>query len=109
MTSAHRRPTAERLIDTRAFDLLSLTLALVLGLHSPHLPWWLVIALAFILGCRWWQRRQHVGRVPRWLKLPLLALLTLAVVARYGNIFGREPGTALAVGLLVLNAPIGWR
>jgi transglutaminase-like putative cysteine protease len=103
MTSAHRRPTAERLIDTRAFDLLSLTLALVLGLHSPHLPWWLVIALAFILGCRWWQRRQHVGRVPRWLKLPLLALLTLAVVARYGNIFGREPGTALAVGLLVLK------
>lgn len=103
MTPARPRPIAERPIDTRAFDLLSLTLALVLGLHSPHLPWWLVIALAFILGCRWWQRRRHVGRVPRWLKLPLLALLTLAVVARYGNIFGREPGTALAIGLLVLK------
>mgnify|MGYP003707192249 FL=1 len=103
MTPRPPRPPSERPIDTRAFDLLSLTMALVLGLHSPHLPWWLVIALALILGWRWWQRRQQVGRVPRWLKLPLLVLLTLAVIVQYGNIFGREPGAALAVGLLVLK------
>jgi hypothetical protein len=100
---APRRKPAERPIDTRAFDLLSLTMALVLGLHSPHLPWWLDVMLALILGWRWWQRRRLAGRVPGWLKLPLLALLTLAVIAQYGNIFGREPGTALAVGLLILK------
>ena len=90
-------------INQRAFDLLSLTLALVLGVHAPHLPWWLTTLLAIVLGWRWWQRRQHIGRVPRWLKLPLLALLTFGVIAWYGSLFGREPGTALAVGLLILK------
>jgi len=103
VTPRRPRPPSERPIDTRAFDLLSLTMALVLGLHSPHLPWWLTVALALMLGWRWWQRRQRVGRVPRWLKLPLLALLTAAVIVQYGNIFGRAPGTALAVGLLILK------
>lgn len=87
----------------RAFDLLSLTIAVVVCVHAPHLPWWLTIVLAVTLGGRWWQRRQSWGRVPRWLKLPALVLLTLAVVANYGGIFGREPGAALAVGLLVLK------
>ncbi len=103
MTPARRRKPADLPIDTRAFDLLSLTMALVLGLHAPHLPWWLDMALALTLGWRWWQRRGQSGRVPRWLKLPLLALLTLAVIVHYGSIFGRAPGTALAVGLLVLK------
>lgn len=103
MTPARRRKPAELPIDTRVFDLLSLTMALVLGLHAPHLPWWLDMALALTLGWRWWQRRRQSGRVPRWLKLPLLTLLTLAVIVHYGSIFGRAPGTALAVGLLVLK------
>ena len=90
-------------IDQRTFDLLSLSMAFVLVLHAPHLPWWLSIALALMLGGRWWQRRQQAGRVPRWLKLPLLAMLTLAVIVYYGSVFGREPGTALAVGLLILK------
>jgi hypothetical protein len=98
LTAASQRP-----IDARAFDLLSITLAMVLGLHAAHMPWWLVAALSVVLGWRWWQRRQRVGRVPRWLKLPLLVLLTLAVILQYGNIFGREPGAALTVGLLVLK------
>ena len=98
------RPEATRRpIDARAFDLLSLTLAMVLGLHAAHMPWWLVAALSLVLGWRWWQRKQRVGQVPRWLKLPMLVLLTLAVVLQYGNIFGREPGAALAAGLLVLK------
>lgn len=104
MTSAApRHARAESPINTRAFDLLSLTIAFVLGLHAAHLPWWLDIALALTLGWRWWQRRLHTRRVPRWLKLPLLVLLTLAVLAQYGNIFGREPGAALVVGLLILK------
>jgi protein-glutamine gamma-glutamyltransferase len=99
----HRKEPRPPSIDTRAFDLLSLTMALVLGLHASHLPWWLDVAMASTLAWRWWQRRQRVGRVPRWLKLPLLVLLTLAVIVQYGGIFGREPGVALAVGLLILK------
>lgn len=103
MTHTPAKSARDHPVDTHAFDLLGLTMAMVLGLHAPHLPWWLVAALAVTLGWRWWQRRRMAGRVPRWLKLPLLALLTLAVTMQYGSIFGREPGTALAVGLLILK------
>jgi transglutaminase-like putative cysteine protease len=103
MSRPPRGKSTEPPIDSRAFDLLCLTLLLVLGLHAMHLPWWLDLALALVLGWRWWQRRQQSGRVPRWIKLPMLALLTLAVVVSYGNIVGREAGAALAVGLLVLK------
>lgn len=99
-----RRVSVELPIDKRPFDLLSITVALVLLVHMPHLPQWLSIALVLTLGWRCWQRRQRQsGRVPAWLKLPLLGLLTLAVIVSYGNLFGREPGTALAIGLLVLK------
>lgn len=103
MTRAARMTAVAPAVDRRSFDLLSLTMALVLALHAVRLPWWLSGALALTLGWRWWQRRGHGGRVPRWLKLPLLALLTLAVIVQYGSIFGRAPGTTLAVGLLILK------
>lgn len=90
-------------VSTRSFDLMALALAAVLALHAPHLPWWLTAALAPLLALRWWLRRHHQGRVPAWLKLPLLAALLLAIVVWYGNIFGQAPGAALAVGLLVLK------
>lgn len=91
-------------LDRRAFDLLCLTIATVLALHTPHLPWWLSVALALLLALRWWQRRQHGTRIRWWLRLPLTLLLPVAVLITYGTIFGRLPGTALAVGLLVLKA-----
>ena len=90
-------------VDARTLDLLSLTTVMVLGVHAAHLPWWLSSALALLLAARWWQRRRQAGPVARWIKLPLLVLLTLAVIGFYGSIFGREPGTALGVGLLVLK------
>jgi transglutaminase-like putative cysteine protease len=98
-----RRPSDEPVLDARAFDLLSLTMACVLGVHAAHLPWWLTAALAVVLAVRWWQRRRHGARPPLLLKLPLIGLLAVAVVFSYGTIFGREPGSALAVGLLVLK------
>ncbi|RDJ00620.1 DUF3488 domain-containing protein [Dyella solisilvae] len=97
----HRKPVAP--IDSRAFDLLCLTVAVVLGVHAPHLPLWLSAALAIVLALRWRQRRQSGGRAPLYLKLPLVALLSAAVIFHYGSLFGREPGAALAVGLLVLK------
>jgi len=103
MNAASRATSVAPPIDSRTFDLLSLTTALVLALHTPHLSLWLSATLALILGWRWWQRRRQSGRVPGWLKIPMLALLTLAVIAQYGSVFGRAPGTALAVGLLILK------
>jgi protein-glutamine gamma-glutamyltransferase len=90
-------------IGERAFDLLCLTVAVVLAVHAPHVPFWLSGALAAILGLRWWQRRRYGGRAPVYLKLSLVALLAALVIFQYGNLFGREPGAALAVGLLVLK------
>lgn len=98
----HRHP-GEPALDGRAFDLLCLTMACVLGVHAAHLPWWLATALALVLGVRWWLRQHHGTPPPRLVKLPLLALLGVAVIFSYGTIFGQEPGSALAVGLLVLK------
>ncbi|MFC4761501.1 transglutaminase TgpA family protein [Dyella koreensis] len=103
MIRLRRTPRNEIPLDGRAFDLLCLTAAVVLGLHASHLPPWLSAALATVLGLRWWQRRRQRGRAPIYLKLPLVALLAATVIFHYGNIFGREPGSALAVGLLVLK------
>lgn len=90
-------------LDGRPFDLLCLTVAVVLAVHAPHMPVWLSAALAATLGARWWQRRRFGGRAPIALKVPLVALLSGAVIFHYGSLFGREPGAALAVGLLVLK------
>ncbi len=96
-----RKPHAP--LTTRAFDLLCLTVLVVLAVHVSHLPYWLSAALGATLGLRWWQRRRRGGRAPLYLKLPLIVLLSLGVIFHYGSLFGREPGAALAVGLLVLK------
>lgn len=102
MIGLPRRPPGPP-ISTRAVDLLCLTTAVVLALHAAYLPPWLTAVLALVLGLRWWQRRRRPGTAPVYLKLPLVGLLAIAVIFYYGNIFGREPGSALAVGLLVLK------
>ena len=98
--SGQRAPVAT---GPRGFDLLCCSVGFVLAVNATHLPWWLTLVLAFILGTRWWQRRRQPGLVPRAIKLPLLVLLTLAIIVYYGNVFGRAPGTALGIGLLVLK------
>jgi transglutaminase-like putative cysteine protease len=103
MKASSRAPLAIDTLDARVFDPLCLTIALVLAVHAPHLPVWLTMMLAALLGLRWWLRRRRPAAVPAWLKLPLLAALTASVIADYGTLFGREPGSALAVGLLVLK------
>jgi transglutaminase-like putative cysteine protease len=97
-----RRHTHVR-IGERTFDLLCLTAAFVLAVHAAHLPILLIGSLFVALGLRWWQRKYRPGRVPAWLKVPMLVILVGAVVLDYGNLFGREPGSALATGLLVLK------
>lgn len=98
-----RRTNVGPPLSARSFDLTVLTMLAVLVLHAPHLPIWLSLGLGVALVLRWWQRRRAPGKAPAWLKLPLVALLATAIVASYGTVFGRGPGAALAVGLLVLK------
>ena len=90
-------------LDVRAFDLLCLTVACTLIVHLAHLPVWLAATLAALLSWRWLQRRTHRGTIPALLRFVLLAALPLAILMIYRTPFGRAPGTALAVGLLVLK------
>ncbi|MFK2875206.1 DUF3488 domain-containing transglutaminase family protein [Dyella lipolytica] len=100
-TTSHRRVHAR--VSERTFDLMSLSAAFVLAVHVNHLPWLLSVALIVALALRWWQRKHRPGNVPAWLKVPMLVILVAAVILEYGNLFGREPGSALAAGLLVLK------
>jgi transglutaminase-like putative cysteine protease len=78
-------------------------MAFVLVTHALHLPWWLTAGLAAMLGWRWWHRRQGGRPISMWIKLPIVGLLLAVVIGTYGTLFGREPGSAFAVGLLVLK------
>ncbi|APG06226.1 transglutaminase [Luteibacter rhizovicinus DSM 16549] len=101
--SLTRAPIDEPLLGRRPFDLLCLTMASVLVVHALHLPWWLTLALGVVLAARWRQRSTGGRQAPFWIKLPLIGLLLAVVIAYYGTLFGREPGSAFAVGLLVLK------
>ncbi|HEY4293046.1 DUF3488 and transglutaminase-like domain-containing protein [Luteibacter sp.] len=101
--SLRRKPSSEPVLGQRPFDLLCLTMGFVLLVHAAHLPWWLSAALAIILAARWRQRRSGGRNAPLWLKMPLIGLLLGAVIVQNGTLFGREPGSAFAVGLLVLK------
>lgn len=101
--SLRRGPTSEPVLGKRSFDLLCLTMGFVLLVHAAHLPWWLTPTLAIILVARWQQRRTGGRNAPIWIKLPLIGLLLGAIIVQNGTLFGREPGSAFAVGLLVLK------
>ena len=90
-------------LDRRAFDLLCLTVACVLAAHIAHLPPWLAAALSGLLLLRWLQRRTQRGHIPTLARIALVVALPAAILTTYGTPFGRTPGSALAVGLLVLK------
>ena len=90
-------------LDAQAFDLLCLTVACTLAVHLAHLLFWLAAAFAALLSWRWLQRRTRRPAIPALLRFVLLAALPLTILMIYRTPFGRAPGTALAVGLLVLK------
>ncbi|UXI69638.1 transglutaminase TgpA family protein [Tahibacter amnicola] len=92
-------------LDRRQFDALTFAVAVAVLSHAPHMPLWFNIGVALLMALRWWQRhtRPQWGAPPVWIRLPLSLALPAAVIAYYGNLFGREPGSALAVGMLVLK------
>lgn len=98
-----RRPSDEPALPARPFNLTCLTMAFAVAVHAPHLPLWFTGACLLVLAMRWRQRHAGHRKPPVWVKLPLVGLLLGAVIAYYGTLFGRDPGSAFAVGLLVLK------
>jgi transglutaminase-like putative cysteine protease len=95
-------PSATRL-DALQFGLVS---ASVFGAILPHLPrlplWFSALVLAVFAG-RCLMRMRGGGRLPVWVKVPLVLIFPVFIFVHYGNIFGREPGSALACAMLVLK------
>ena len=90
-------------LDDRQFELVSATALIAVATHLPHLPLWLSLALLVIAPWRMWSRRRTRKPLSSWLRVPLVFALVAAIIMHYGNIFGREPGSALACGLLMLK------
>ncbi|MBN8726797.1 MAG: DUF3488 domain-containing transglutaminase family protein [Xanthomonadales bacterium] len=90
-------------LDAHTFGLLSATTAATLLAHVGHLPAWLSLPLLALVALRWWSRRRGAGVIASWIRLPLAGLLLVLVVMHFGNLFGREPGTMLGCGLLALK------
>jgi len=99
--SSARKPAPP--LDAERFGLLAAAIAATLAMHLGHAPWPLMAALYAVLAGRVVTRLRRPGKIPAWLRLPAALALLVAVVALYGNVFGRQPGSVLGCGLLVLK------
>jgi transglutaminase-like putative cysteine protease len=84
----------------------SMTAASVLAAVLPHLlrlPTLFALLILGLLVGRFFQRSLGGARIPTLLRLPLVLLVPVLVVVHYGNVFGREPGSALACTMLALK------
>ncbi|MEO8459091.1 MAG: DUF3488 and transglutaminase-like domain-containing protein [Dokdonella sp.] len=90
-------------LSHRQFELLAIALGAALLPHVLRVPLWLALPVVAIVPFWVIARRRGAQPISGWLRLPLALLLLVLIVQHYGNIFGREPGAALATGLLVLK------
>jgi transglutaminase-like putative cysteine protease len=83
-----------------------LTAATVCAAVTPHLlrlPLLFALPIGLVLALRCLQRGRRGGRIPAWIKLPLIAIFPVLIIFHYGTIFGRGPGSALACAMLALK------
>ena len=90
-------------IGQRQFELIAVSIAATIASHILHLPLWLSVSATLMIAARVIARRRGAMPVPAWLRFPAAGLLLIAVIAQYGNVFGREPGSVLGCGLLALK------
>ncbi|MEP6882603.1 MAG: DUF3488 and transglutaminase-like domain-containing protein [Dokdonella sp.] len=90
-------------LSSYQFNLLAATALIALAAHVSRLPLWLSATLVLIVPWRVWSRSRSDKAIPAWIRVPMVFALVAAIFVHYGNIFGREPGSALACGLLVLK------
>jgi transglutaminase-like putative cysteine protease len=71
--------------------------------HLLRLPAQFGVLIVVLIGGRVIHRAVNGARIPGVLKLPLVLLVPVLVIVHYGNVFGREPGSALACAMLALK------
>ncbi len=85
------------------FNLLAATALIALAAHISRLPLWLSAILVLMVPWRVWSRSRSDKAIPAWIRVPMVFALVAVIFVHYGNILGREPGSALACGLLALK------
>jgi transglutaminase-like putative cysteine protease len=90
-------------LSNHQFNLLAVSALIAVSVHLARLPWWLSGALLLVAPLRMFGRARTGKTISAWLRVPLVLLLIATIILHYGNLFGREPGSALACGLLVLK------
>lgn len=90
-------------LDRLQFERTAIAVAATIATHAAHLPPWLTAGLAAAIGLRAFARRRGSASISSWTRVLLTVLLLVVVATRYGNVFGRMPGSALACGLLGLK------
>ena len=96
------KPAAPRL-GRLQFALVGASVFAAVLPHLWRLPPVYSALVSAVFVARMLQRLRGGARIPAWLKLPLVLIFPLFVILHYGNIFGREPGSALACAMLVLK------
>ena len=90
-------------LGQRSFELVAIAVAATIAAHLEHLPPWLWITASVAIAARVLARRRDALPVAAWIRFPAAGLLLVAVIAQYGTVFGREPGSVLGCGLLALK------
>ena len=102
--SAPRMNTAPtRPLTPAQFGLVAASVFAAVLPHLWRLPWMFSGPILVLLIGRWLQRQRAGVRIPAWVKLPLILIFPILIIFHYGNIFGREPGSALACAMLALK------
>jgi transglutaminase-like putative cysteine protease len=72
-------------------------LAVAVVPHAPHLPAWVSLLLLAVGGWRWAASLRGWPLAPRWLRIVIVVVATVAILGTYRTLNGIEAGTALLV------------
>jgi transglutaminase-like putative cysteine protease len=90
-------------LDQRAMGWLLIGMGLTILPHLLHLPLWAGLLTLAVGMWRWLAARRNWPLPDNKLKLILTLGLVVAIFANYGNLVGRESGTALLVIMMGLK------
>ena len=72
-------------------------LAVAVVPHAPHLPAWVSLLLLAVGAWRWAASLRGWSLAPRWLRILIVVIATVAILGTYRTLNGIEAGTALLV------------
>lgn len=96
---ATRRTAGTRAGSRAVHGLAAVLLALALAVapHASYFPAWIVLLLVAVGAWRWSASVRGWPLAPRWVRIALVVVATIAVLGRYRTLNGVEAGTALLV------------